>query len=47
MIHTMAVGDLYWTNPAGTLPFQPGPEMRYFWALVPVVRLPGDWKTVV
>ncbi|HET6420736.1 MAG TPA: hypothetical protein VFG19_11300, partial [Geobacteraceae bacterium] len=44
---TMAVGDLYSFTPAGSVPFQPGPVIAYVCGPVPVVRLPGTWKTVV
>src|SRR5512139_2998555 len=46
-IHTMAVGDLYSVTPAGSVPVQPGPVIAYFCALVPVVRWPGSWNTLV
>ncbi len=43
----MPVGDLYSVTPAGSVPDQPGPVIAYFCALVPVVRLPGTWNTLV
>ncbi len=43
----MLVGDLYSVTPSGKSPFQPGPVIAYFWALSPVVRLPGTWNTLV
>jgi hypothetical protein len=43
----MPVGALYSVTPAGSVPDQPGPVIAYFCALVPVVRLPGSWKTLV
>ena len=42
----MSVGDLYSVTPAGSVPFQPGPVIAYFCALVPVVRLPGHLEHV-
>ena len=47
MIHTVPVGDLYSVTPSGSLPVQPGPVIAYFWALSPVVRLPGTSNTFV
>jgi len=44
MIHTMLVGDFSSWTPSGSVPFQFGPVMAYFWALSPVVRLPGTAK---
>ncbi len=43
----MSVGALYSVMPAGSVPDQPGPVIAYFCALVPVVRLPGTWNTLV
>src|SRR5215468_7769641 len=45
--HTMPVGALYSVTPAGSVPVHPGPVIAYFCALVPVVRLPGSWNTLV
>jgi len=43
----MLVGARSSLTPSGRSPFQLGPTMAYFCALVPVVRVPGTWKTSV
>src|SRR5262245_49434736 len=46
-IQTIPVGDLYSLTPDGSVPLQPGPVIAYVCGPVPVVRLPGTWKTFV